>query len=682
MDSLNSGDEFESLLIAEHGDQSSSLMDQPTNADVARALAQRGLPVFPVRDWGDGDGWKPVRGFQAKATADEAQVRAWWNRWPESRVGLLTGETAGVSVLDLDIKGGKDGVASLARLGFTDLASMSPVRVRTPSGGWHLYFRFDPRLKNSVGKIGDGIDVKTAGGFVIAPGSLKDGMPYRQVGAVLGTVDLPRLPDALVPPPSPEIDTAEVVADPTESQRAWAATDLRRRADALAAMLPDSGRNDALNQASYWAGRAAAGGFITRPMADEVLWAAAANAGMRKREFQATFKSGFSAGLKKPIANFPREVITTADEFDELEESSAPPAAEASRLRFLSPGECADAPSRGYVIKGLLAPGDVGCIYGAPGAGKSLISPHLGYAVAQGRTAFGMRTKPGKVFYVAAEDPHGMRGRVSALQRKHGDADAFMLVEGVSDLLDGGSTDFAALYTAVKEQRPSLIYIDTLAMAFPGLEENSADAMGRVVAIARKLASYGAAVVLIHHDTKAGTPTPRGHSLLNGALDMALQLFARDEAGIVRGKLTKNRNGSCDTDVAFRIATEVMGVDEDGDPVTYALVDEIAGGPASSRQKLSPSERAALIILKDLVELFGEPVVPEDSWRKKCVDGRTVSGSDDAESRKRATRRAVEGLARKGAVVMRDGTATLPHWALSATIDGEQFDDLDAEPTD
>ena len=86
-----------------------------------------------------------------------------------------------------------------------------------------------------------------------------------------------------------------------------------------------------------------------------------------------------------------------------------------SRLRFLSPNECADAPSRGYVIKGLLAPGDVGCIYGAPGAGKSLISPHLGYAVAQGRSAFGMRTKPGRVFYVAAEDPHGMRGRVSAL---------------------------------------------------------------------------------------------------------------------------------------------------------------------------------------------------------------------------------------------------------------------------
>jgi predicted ATP-dependent serine protease len=202
---------------------------------------------------------------------------------------------------------------------------------------------------------------------------------------------------------------------------------------------------------------------------------------------------------------------------------------------LLSPGECADAPSRGYIIKGFVAPGDVGCIFGAPGAGKSLISPHLGYAVAQGRGAFGMRTKAGRVFYVAAEDPHGMRGRVSALKLRHGDADDFTLVEGVSDLLAKGSPDFTALLAAVAEHKPSLIFIDTLAMAFPGLEENSAEDMGRVVALARRLTAHGAAVVLIHHDTKAGTPTPRGHSLLNGALDMALQLFARDETGIVRG---------------------------------------------------------------------------------------------------------------------------------------------------
>jgi hypothetical protein len=335
----------------------------------------------------------------------------------------------------------------------------------------------------------------------------------------------------------------------------------------------------------------------------------------------------------------------------------APTPAKPSRLTFLTPAQCQAAPSRGYVIKGILAPGDVGCIFGAPGAGKSLIAPHLGYAVAQGRVAFGMRTKPGRVFYVAAEDPHGMRGRVSALRIKHGDADDYILVDGVSDLLSEDAPDLAALVEAIERERPSLVFVDTLAMAFPGLEENSAEAMGRVVSVARKLASHGAAVVLIHHDTKAEGKTPRGHSLLNGALDMAMHV-SRDEFGVVRGKLTKNRNGSCDRDMAFLIDTRTLGEDEDGDAITAALVDELDAQHAPKSERLSPSARAALDILAgleaDKADCPGMSAlgVAEIEWRDACVAGRAVSGSEDAESRKRAFRRASRELAGQGRTIM------------------------------
>jgi hypothetical protein len=87
--------------------------------------------------------------------------------------------------------------------------------------------------------------------------------------------------------------------------------------------------------------------------------------------------------------------------------------------------------------------------------------------------------------------------------------------------------------------------------------------------------------------------TPRGHSLLNGALDMALHL-TKDQSGIVRGKLTKNRNGSCDRDIAFRIATRSFGVDEDGDPITAALAEELDQEIAPRGPRLSASEQAAL----------------------------------------------------------------------------------------
>lgn len=380
-----------------------------------------------------------------------------------------------------------------------------------------------------------------------------------------------------------------------------------------------------------------------------------------------------------------RAVVTIASLYDlakvggwNAEPTPKPsPAAASTGLTFLTPDQCEAAPSRGYLIKGLLAPGDVGCIFGQPGAGKSLIGPHLGYALAQGREAFGMRSRQGSVFYVAAEDPHGMKGRVTALKIRHGSADSFALVEGVSDLLSDDSPHLAALLAAVEAQRPALVFIDTLAMAFPGLEENSAEGMGRVVAAARSLTAWGAAVVLVHHSTKAEGKTPRGHSLFNGALDMAMHV-EKGTDGVVRGQLTKNRNGSCDRDIAFLIGTTVLGIDDDGDPVTSALVEELAAGSAPKQEKLSPSAQAAFDVLLNLLPVGVSPMgIHETVWRDACVAGRAVSGAEDAEARKRAFRRANRELADKGR------TAVIGDMVRPADINDslglmDNFDDLAA----
>ena len=320
-------------------------------------------------------------------------------------------------------------------------------------------------------------------------------------------------------------------------------------------------------------------------------------------------------------------------------------------LTFESPAECATAPARGYLVKGMLAGGDVACIFGQPGAGKSLIAPHIGYMVARGEAAFGMRTKPGRVFYVAAEDTHGLRRRVAALRQRHGEAPEFRVVGGVSDLLADDSPDLEALTEAISEQRPALIFVDTLAMAFPGLEENDARSMGRVVAVARQLAEQGAAVVLIHHDTKDEGSTPRGHSILNGALDAAMHV-KRDDEGIVRGRLTKNRNGACDRDIAFRIGVETLGHDEDGDPETAALAEELPASPLSMAPRLSHAQREALAVLREL-EATG--AVPEEAWRDACLEGRRVSQSEEREARKRAFNRAWRELAERAMIVFEGG---------------------------
>ena len=366
-------------------------------------------------------------------------------------------------------------------------------------------------------------------------------------------------------------------------------------------------------------------------------------------------------------------------------EPDAPEPSKPSGLTFLTPGECEGAPSRGYVVKGMIAPRDVGCVFGPPGAGKSLIAPSIGYAVAQGESSFGMRSKEGGVLYVAAEDPHGMRSRVAALKRKQGAADRFVLVDGVANLLADKSADLKALTAAVRERRPALVILDTLAMAFPGLEENDAASMGKVVAVARSLTRWGAAVVLVHHDTKADGATPRGHSVLNGALDFALHVKRGDD-GIVRGRLTKNRNGSCDRDIAFTIGVEVMGEDEDGDDVTAAVAVELDPDFAPQpERKLTAAQRAVLAVLRDLESGGGTsgtdglcpgPVpVSREALRDACMASSAVCASESRDSRKKAFNRAFGTLVGQG--VVHECPGDMPTVSTRKPFDPNEFDEVD-----
>ena len=270
-----------------------------------------------------------------------------------------------------------------------------------------------------------------------------------------------------------------------------------------------------------------------------------------------------------------------------------------------------------------------------------------------------------------------------ALHHAGGGSDqAFKLVEGVSDLLMPDSPDLVALVDAVKAQRPALIVIDTLAMAFPGLEENDAKAMGRVVAVARHLARWGVAVVLIHHDTKAEGATPRGHSLLNGALDFALHV-KRVDGGIIRGKLTKNRNGSCDRDIAFRIASEDGGTDDDGDAITLPRCHPMQSASVAMR-RLPRQAAAALKILETL-----EQPTARDDWKRACMASDAVCANEKPDTRRKAFDRALEVLTREewiscdgGFYSIRDGFDELDGHGQCPDISGLSNMDKGAARTD
>jgi RecA/RadA recombinase len=104
-------------------------------------------------------------------------------------VGIATGASSGVFVVDLDVKNGIDGRVSLMGMG-----DVPPTyTVGTPSGGFHLYYQHPGfPVRNSGPKsnpLGAGIDVRGDGGYVVAPGS-----PHKSGGVYSVAADLPIAP--------------------------------------------------------------------------------------------------------------------------------------------------------------------------------------------------------------------------------------------------------------------------------------------------------------------------------------------------------------------------------------------------------------------------------------------------------------------------------------------------------
>src|SRR5215468_4194 len=87
---------------------------------MAIELIRRGIPVFPCNPDRTSERYKaPLTKMGFKdATTDENQVTSWWSsHHPNALIGVPTGATSGLFVLDIDTKDGKDGFASLAERG-------------------------------------------------------------------------------------------------------------------------------------------------------------------------------------------------------------------------------------------------------------------------------------------------------------------------------------------------------------------------------------------------------------------------------------------------------------------------------------------------------------------------------------------------------------------------------------
>lgn len=136
--------------------------------DEALWLASQGLAVFPIMP----NGKRPLhKGWQATASTDAGTVRRVFGASKLCNIAVATGEASHAFVLDIDRKT-VDGAETLRRLE-QDHGGLPPTwRADTPSGGFHLYFRLPrlPAVSNRV-NVRPGLDVRGAGGYVVAPPS-------------------------------------------------------------------------------------------------------------------------------------------------------------------------------------------------------------------------------------------------------------------------------------------------------------------------------------------------------------------------------------------------------------------------------------------------------------------------------------------------------------------------------
>ncbi len=230
------------------------------------------------------------------ATADPAQIVAWWRRWPQANIGLATG--ARFDVLDVDGTAGLQALRQLAEGGL----SLSGPLVRTGGAGWHHYLA--PLGRGNAQPIRglERVDWRGRGGYVVAPPSRHaTGARYRWLRPLAD--ELPQVPaplrELLVaadrvrprrPPPAP-------VAPHSYAHRA-----LIDECASLAATAPGD-RNGRLWLAARNLYNFVADGALTDEEVQAALLAAADTCGLlaeEPRQTRRTIQSGRSVGLAHP----------------------------------------------------------------------------------------------------------------------------------------------------------------------------------------------------------------------------------------------------------------------------------------------------------------------------------------------------------------------------------------------
>ena len=280
--------------------------------EVALRYAAHGWPVVPLhtpqasgcschaRDCGSaGKHPRTVRGLR-DASTDPDRIRTWWARWPNANLGVATGESSGLMVLDVDLP---DGPVSLDRLVADHGPLPATCEQRTGSGGRQLLFAHPGQPVSNRARLLPGIDVRGDGGYIVVPPSTHAcGHRYQWTARIPPAAPPGWLLDLADRTRTPDVTSVEVSAPPlahgSRDQR-YAASALHHELARLTSAAVGS-RNDTLNRAAFNLGQLTAAGLLDREYVAAELERAATGIGLGPVETRRTIASGLAAGLQHP----------------------------------------------------------------------------------------------------------------------------------------------------------------------------------------------------------------------------------------------------------------------------------------------------------------------------------------------------------------------------------------------
>jgi hypothetical protein len=563
--------------------------------DVERIVAfSKKYPVFPCAQ---DKRPRTKRGFH-DASQDPAQVRDWWTRWPDSLVGVPTGQTTGIVAIDYDPDKATSATHSwLAE--HTELLTSTRVH-STARGGKHYLFRSTERYQTGTDLVLDGsprkgLDLRASGGYVIWwPAHLGGGDDTSIAPLPAGLID-ERAFDR-------KRDMAEL---PRSSPQEWMLERDKVR-EALTFIEPNGYEHwirvgMALHHASggsdegfsLWHDWSARGESYDGIEDCRYHWASFGGYGGRSLGVGTIYAKAKETGFDTVRATLPPEAFL------------APDPAQGNRL--LAAGfwasEAQTHTTLPYLVKGIFDRGQIVVLWGPPGSGKTFAALSLAAHIGAGKAWVGRRVKRGKVLYICAESTRKrLENRVRALMDAQPElaGSEVMFVPIGLDLLHGDQDIVAVLAACEQMQDVALIVIDTLAVTFGGGDENSPEDMGGYVSNVKLIKDRtGAAVIIVHHCGKDEARGMRGHSSLLGAIDGELAVERPDPKQPRIMKAGKLREGESFCDLfTFNLEIRELGMDEDGDQVTTCYVSPVAVGAVLRR----PSTKAQLGLLKVLEE--------------------------------------------------------------------------------